>query len=42
MPNSPDPELGLARVYVYGLKDIDRAYQALQEAEKRGYKLRQS
>ena len=25
MPQSPDPALGLARVYVYGLKDIDRA-----------------
>ncbi len=39
LPHSPDPELGLARVYVYGLKDIDRAYAALQEAEHRGYKL---
>lgn len=37
MPKSPDPELGLARVYVYGLKDIDKAYHALQEAERRGY-----
>jgi serine/threonine-protein kinase len=39
MPKSPDPELGLARVYVYGLKDIDKAYLALQEAQKRGYQL---
>jgi tetratricopeptide (TPR) repeat protein len=39
LPHSPDPELGLARVYVYGLKDIDRAYAALQEAEHRGYRL---
>jgi tetratricopeptide (TPR) repeat protein len=39
MPNSPDPELGLARVYVYGLKDIDKAYAALQQAQKRGYQL---
>jgi serine/threonine protein kinase len=39
MPKAPDPELGLARVYVYGLKDIDRAYQALQEAAKLGYPL---
>jgi len=39
LPHSPDPELGLARVYVYGLKDIDRAYAALQEAERRGYHL---
>src|SRR5450432_952704 len=39
LPKSPDPQLGLARVYVYGLKDIDKAYQALQEAQKRGYQL---
>jgi eukaryotic-like serine/threonine-protein kinase len=39
LPRSPDPELGLAGVYVYGLKDIDKAYDALQEAERRGYKL---
>jgi tetratricopeptide (TPR) repeat protein len=39
LPHSPDPELGLARVYVYGLKDIDKAYAALQEAERLGYKL---
>jgi eukaryotic-like serine/threonine-protein kinase len=37
MPHSPDPELGLARVYVYGLKDLDKAYEALGEAQKRGY-----
>jgi eukaryotic-like serine/threonine-protein kinase len=37
LPKSPDPELGLARVYVYGLKDIDKGYEALQEAQKRGY-----
>ena len=39
MPQSPDPALGLARVYVYGLKDIDKAAQAFQDAEQRGYKL---
>jgi serine/threonine-protein kinase len=39
LPKSPDPELGLARVYVYGLRDIDRAYQALQLAGKLGYPL---
>jgi serine/threonine protein kinase/tetratricopeptide (TPR) repeat protein len=39
LPNSPDPALGLARVYVYGLHDIDRAYQALQQAEKHGHPL---
>jgi tetratricopeptide (TPR) repeat protein/predicted Ser/Thr protein kinase len=39
LPGSPDPELGLARVYVYGLKDIDKGYDALQQAQKRGYAL---
>lgn len=39
LPDSPDPALGLARVYVYGLHDIDRAYKALQDAEKRGHPL---
>jgi tetratricopeptide (TPR) repeat protein/predicted Ser/Thr protein kinase len=39
MPQSPDPALGLARVYVYGLKDIDKASQAFQDAVQRGYKL---
>jgi tetratricopeptide (TPR) repeat protein len=39
LPRSPDPDLGLARVYVYGLKDIDRAYETLQEAQRMGYQL---
>jgi tetratricopeptide (TPR) repeat protein len=39
LPKSADPDLGLARVYVYGLKDIDKGYEALQEAQKRGYQL---
>ncbi len=39
LSKSPDPELGLARVYVYGLKDIDKGYEALQQAQKRGYAL---
>ena len=39
MPHSPDPQLGLARLYVYGFKDIDKAYAALQEAEKHGHPL---
>jgi tetratricopeptide (TPR) repeat protein len=39
MPHSPDPELGLARVYVYGLKNIDKAFEALQQAQQRGYHL---
>lgn len=37
MPRSPDPQLGLARLYVYGYKDVERAADALQEAEKRGF-----
>ena len=39
LPKSPDPQLGLARVYVYGLKDIDKASAAFQEAARRGYQL---
>jgi hypothetical protein len=39
LPRSPDPELGLARVYVYGLKDIDKGYEALKKAQMRGYTL---
>jgi serine/threonine protein kinase len=38
LPNSPDPALGLARVY-FGLHDIDRAYQELQLADKHGHPL---
>jgi tetratricopeptide (TPR) repeat protein len=39
LPRSPDPDLGLARTFVYGLKDIDKAYDALQRAQNNGYKL---
>jgi eukaryotic-like serine/threonine-protein kinase len=39
MPKSPDPQLGLALVYVYGLGNIDKADEALQQAAKRGYAL---
>jgi len=39
LPRSPDPELGLARLYVYGLRDIDKAYDALGEAQRLGYQL---
>jgi tetratricopeptide (TPR) repeat protein/predicted Ser/Thr protein kinase len=39
LPHSPDPALGLARVYVYGLKDVDRAAVAFQQAEANGYQL---
>jgi tetratricopeptide (TPR) repeat protein len=37
LPKSPDPELGLARVYLANMLDIDKASQALDEAAKRGY-----
>ena len=39
VPRSPDPQLGLARVYVYGLKDNDKGYAALQQAQQRGFVL---
>jgi tetratricopeptide (TPR) repeat protein len=38
LPHSPDPQLGLARVY-YNLKDIDKASAAFDEAARRGYQL---
>lgn len=37
--DSPDPDLGLARVYIYGLKNVDKADDALRDAEKHGYEL---
>jgi hypothetical protein len=37
MPNSPDPEVALARMYVFGSKDIDKAYEVLENAQKRGF-----
>lgn len=33
----PDPFLGLARTFIYGLEDIDRAADAIAQAQKRGY-----
>jgi serine/threonine-protein kinase len=39
LPHSPDPALGLASVYIYNLSDIDRGYEALKEAENRGFQL---
>jgi tetratricopeptide (TPR) repeat protein len=38
MPRSPDPALGLARVYV-SLHDVDRAAAAFHQAEVNGYQL---
>jgi serine/threonine protein kinase len=39
LPKSPDPELGLARLYIYNLSDTDRGYEALQRAEQLGFHL---
>jgi tetratricopeptide (TPR) repeat protein/predicted Ser/Thr protein kinase len=39
MPRSPDPELALAQLYVYGMKDLDKAYDALRGAQKLGHPL---
>ena len=36
-PRSPDPWLGLSRLYVYSMHDVDRAQEALNEAEKHHY-----
>jgi tRNA A-37 threonylcarbamoyl transferase component Bud32 len=33
----PDPFLGLARTFVYGLEDLDRGADALNEAQRYGY-----
>jgi hypothetical protein len=35
----PDPFLGLARTFIYGLEDIERAADALREAQKFGYSI---
>jgi serine/threonine protein kinase len=37
MKKSPDPWLGLARLYIYSLHDMDHAEAALKEAERRGH-----
>ena len=34
-----DPFLGLARTFIYGLDDIDRAADALEQAKERGYSI---
>jgi eukaryotic-like serine/threonine-protein kinase len=38
-PATPDPYVGLARIYSVGLMDFERASQALAEAERRGQPL---
>lgn len=37
-PSSPDPYLGLARIYAYHLMDIPSLTQAILDAEARGYR----
>jgi hypothetical protein len=39
MPNLPDPHLGLARLYVYSFRDLDKAIEEWNKAEQHGYKL---
>lgn len=39
LPRSPDPYLASALLYIYGLKDVDKADAALQEASHLGYTL---
>jgi hypothetical protein len=39
-PRWPDPHLGLARTYVYGLEDPEQAQAALSRAEDDGYERR--
>jgi serine/threonine protein kinase len=36
-PEWPDPFLGLARTFIYGLEDTDRAADAMKQAQQRGY-----
>jgi hypothetical protein len=38
LPRSPDPHLGLARLYVYNLRNVGRAVAELTVAERLGFK----
>jgi hypothetical protein len=38
-PDWPDPFLGLARVFIYGLENVERGADALEQAQSRGYAL---
>jgi serine/threonine protein kinase len=38
-PRWPDPHLGLARVYFYGLEDLEEGIAALERAERVGFKV---
>jgi tRNA A-37 threonylcarbamoyl transferase component Bud32 len=39
LPKSPDPHLGLARLYVYAFRNIGEALPEFQQAERLGYQL---
>ncbi|HEY3838998.1 MAG TPA: serine/threonine-protein kinase [Bryobacteraceae bacterium] len=39
LPNAPDPHLGLARLYVYSYRELDKAIEEWDKAEQRHYKL---
>ncbi len=39
LPQSPDPHLGLARVYIYSVKNVGKAIAELHEAERVGFEL---
>lgn len=36
-PGWPDPFLGLARTFIYGLEDVDRGADAFEQAQRKGY-----
>ena len=36
-PDWPDPHLGLARTFIYGIEDIDRGADAISQAQTLGY-----
>lgn len=37
LKHSPDPDLGLARIYLYDLNDVEKGEDALKRAEKNGH-----
>ena len=37
-PEAPDPYLGLARIYAYSLREVEPLIDAIEEAERRGYR----
>jgi tetratricopeptide (TPR) repeat protein len=39
LPKSPDPHLGLARLYVYSFRNIGEALPEFQQAQRLGYQL---